>query len=396
MSLSVRESGIHTVSLPTIDPPVNTLWHGRHVAIAADSFLGDLGNFFSNVAQAIGTFFAHRVADLAMFGTAFGYMATTATTPADINRYIQELAVFANAVNRYVVNYRYANAGANDLPNEDTNLRNAFAAMSPDTRGLLYQVDARMVNRMIYSQMSQKNEYLEEIMRECNAAISLQHNLAFINDLFRCCSGDGSTSSASSPASAPSTTATSTGSATQPVTIAPPGPVSFPIVPEHVHGVIVNIPGTVAYEEHRIPPFVQQKADEIERLRDNFDQLPPASRPVVPDIFNDAFSGQDFMLIPIFDASHPDLQNALRAACMPGATAADAAVAPLNNRDLRHIYEAEGLIRAYLGPYGHGGAARCPACRHPDPRQVDRDHLRIDTELQDEILLFLRNAVGGP
>ena len=40
MSLSVRESGIHTVSLPTIDPPVNTLWHGRHVAIAADTFYG--------------------------------------------------------------------------------------------------------------------------------------------------------------------------------------------------------------------------------------------------------------------------------------------------------------------------------------------------------------------
>lgn len=404
MSLRVHESG-HNVSLPSMNPTLNTLWDGRHVIIATNSFLGNFADFFHNLVTSIGTFFVHRHADFHMFWNSFGSMCTTSTAQADIDRRVQQLGTFAGAVSRYVYNYEVANAGVGGLPGQDDTLTNAFQALSQDTKDLFYYVNGRNIGRLIFLPTRQKNEIEYEIIRECNAAIFFQQNLTFINKIFHWCAGSSNSSPAvTATATGTTTTATQTGTGTQPIPIPPPGPVSFPIVPQRVNGVIVNIPGTVPYVRGNIPALVQQKADEIDRLRQQFDAL-PQPRPAVPDVFKDGISYQDFMLIPVFDASHPEVQRGMIAACRPGATAADADIAPLNNRNNRHIYDAESLEQAYQaqGPYGGRLPARCPACRHPEPPdqpgifqprvEVDRANLRIDTELQDQILVFLRNTL---
>jgi hypothetical protein len=114
--------------------------------------------------------------------------------------------------------------------------------------------------------------------------------------------------------------------------------------------------------------------------------------PSVPAIYNDIITTEEFMLIPVFDASHPSVQVALRAANSPGATT-DARNA-LENRVHRHILDKdsmEGVIRA--NPH----TAVCPTCRHHVRGMIRRENLRIDTALQDQMLQFLRNAVpaGG-
>ena len=95
---------------------------------------------------------------------------------------------------------------------------------------------------------------------------------------------------------------------------------------------------------------------------------------------------REIMTIPVFDASHPAVQNALRAANAAGGTSS-----ALNNRDLRHAMEKDSL-EAHMRS---GGTARCPTCRHPERGSgIRRENLRIDTALQDEILQFLRTALG--
>jgi hypothetical protein len=146
-------------------------------------------------------------------------------------------------------------------------------------------------------------------------------------------------------------------------------------------GGFIEVPGTVRYVQNVIPADVQAKANEINRLKAIFDALRPT--PAVPLIYNDPIS-MEILAIPVFDASHPGVQNALRSG----------ESTRINNRDLRHILDKdslEGQIRT-LFP-----TPRCHICRHPnDYLGIRREHLRIDTALQDEILQFLRTATRTP
>lgn len=148
-------------------------------------------------------------------------------------------------------------------------------------------------------------------------------------------------------------------------------------------GGFIEAPGTVRYVQNAIPADVQTKANEINRLKPIFEALRPT--PAVPLIYNDPI-GMEILAIPVFDASHPAVQNALR----------NGESTRINNRDLRHILEKDSL-EAHIAA-GHSWApAKCHICRHPDHGGIRRENLRIDTALQDEILQFLRTAIlaGG-
>jgi hypothetical protein len=147
-----------------------------------------------------------------------------------------------------------------------------------------------------------------------------------------------------------------------------------------------EIPGTVLYVQNAIPFDIQQKANEINRLKAQFATL--ATPPAVPAVYNDIITFDDFMSVPVFDVSHPAVQNAIRDAATGGATTA------LNNRTLRHLFDKDAL-EAHIATGRSWAPAKCPACRHPADGGIRREHLRIDTALQDEILGFLRTAVGA-
>ena len=146
----------------------------------------------------------------------------------------------------------------------------------------------------------------------------------------------------------------------------------------------VNIAGTVAYDVRgSIPEEVRLKAIEIEGLIDRFEGL-GRNKPAVPDIYMCNITKEPFMKIPLFDASHPNVNN-------PN----------VNNRNLRHAYEKDALERYIRSHTNHEGTpgeywdVKCPVCRHPEHGGIRRQYVRIDTELQDQILQFLRNAVRG-
>lgn len=135
----------------------------------------------------------------------------------------------------------------------------------------------------------------------------------------------------------------------------------------------LDVPGTIPYVQGRIPSDVQSKASEIKRLEKEFDKL--AVQPAIPEHFVCGIMQVGFMSIPVFDASHKPLQEAIKG------TNEEAKM----NRSIRHTADQEsmeGNIRA--NPH----SAVCHVCRHG----IKRENLRIDIALQDEILAFLRNA----
>jgi hypothetical protein len=142
-----------------------------------------------------------------------------------------------------------------------------------------------------------------------------------------------------------------------------------------------DIPGAVAYVRDRIPDEIQQKADEIAQLRRRFEAM--EDPPDVPNEYEDPIM-REIMTIPVFPASHPQMRNglnALRAALRAGG--AEATEALNANRALRHTMEKDSLEQIMRA------SPLCPACRH----QINRNSLRIDTQLQDEILEYLRRTV---
>lgn len=136
-----------------------------------------------------------------------------------------------------------------------------------------------------------------------------------------------------------------------------------------------TLPGTVPYRAASIPPEILAKQTEITNLRTRFDALP--NPPLVPVAFACPVS-LEIMTLPVFAISHPLIQQALSA---PAGADRDQRIA---NRDLRHVLDVESMD-ALLGP----SASRrppCPSCRHP----MASNDVVIDTELQDQILAFLR------
>ncbi len=140
------------------------------------------------------------------------------------------------------------------------------------------------------------------------------------------------------------------------------------------------IPGTFKYEGHNIPAEVQEKADEINRLKAQFALL--THPPRIPDLYKDPVM-LECMSFPVFDSSHPAVQNALN----------NGTSTTLNDRNLRHLMDKQSMESLFSGP--GWVAPRCPNCRHPEVGRINRDDLFIDTGMQDEILQFLRNAVAG-
>ncbi len=140
----------------------------------------------------------------------------------------------------------------------------------------------------------------------------------------------------------------------------------------------VNVPGTVAYVQNRVPADVQTKANEINRLKPLFEAMRPT--PDVPLAYNDPINFE-MMSIPVFDASHPAIQTALETGVS------------VDNRDIRHLLDKDTMEAHIAAHPSSWSPAKCAICRHPEHGGIRRENLRIDTALQDQILAFLRNAV---
>ena len=380
------------------------------------------------ISKSISNFFTHRNADFRMLLRAFASMGN-GTTPDQIEWRVR-------VINRFRI---IVENPANDQHNLQR-IHRKFLRLDPSVRNLFYYLDSEYTQRLSYTDdMSEIREIKEEIIRECDQAISYQRTLTSVNNFYAMFSNITDELSVTVVEEIPTTSmglipttdqvdllsrvnrwinpnrrdrplrATSTydgvpwgyplrqegyesararwdrqegrfdrnpisvGRRDYSMTLSRPG------LSEAVN---LNIPGTVPFDQAHIPRDVVAKAAEIDRLKIQFDNL-GAGAPVWPQAYNCPI-GLDIMTIPVFDASHPSVQNALRASLTPGGTST-----ALNNRATRHHLEFDAMTDQI-----NSGRHRCSICNHQPLRQAPL-YLRIDTALQDEILQFLRASVGS-
>lgn len=140
--------------------------------------------------------------------------------------------------------------------------------------------------------------------------------------------------------------------------------------------IILEIPGTEKYLANRIPNNITQKEKEIERLKDLFYEM-DTNKPI-PNNFECSIM-QEIMALPLFDASHPEVQKQRL------------------NRDVRHLMDKSNFeklsknnIDINEGRVFNRIPLNCPTCHHPKEKNINNNHLLIDTQLQDLILEFLQ------
>ena len=101
----------------------------------------------------------------------------------------------------------------------------------------------------------------------------------------------------------------------------------------------------------------------------------------VPDLYNDYMG--EIMSIPVFDTTHPDIQDQF-------STTAGATSIASDDRLKRHAMDWQSFETQFQREMARFGVVRCAICRHP----MERENMLIDTDLQGEILNFLRDKVG--
>ncbi len=373
---------------------------GRPVSVRALAGDGeDCLNCIKAIPKAIVNFFAHRYADFRMFIRAFVSMGG-GTTNVDIDHRIQLISQLRDQILISGNNRRNLQA-----------VHDRFTRLDATVQNLFFYVDPNYTRRFAYSQGRETPEIRYEIIRECDQAVSYQRTLRAVNTFYSIFTGNffgpfGDTED-EIPMSRPGApTSVGGGWTTQPGTT--------------LGGVDLNIPGTVQYIQqdppaqfrqrvfnptatqaqnrldqltvhltNQLPAAVRAKANQINALKVQFDNL--ANPPNIPGHFECSIT-REIMTVPVFDASHPAVQNALRAANAPGGTSI-----ALNNRDLRHAIDFVSMEEHLIARNLAGDRRVCAVCRHPQERtrNIERQNLRIDTDLQDQILAFLTNAING-
>ena len=336
-----------------------------------------IGSCWINASSRIGSFLVHRYADTRMFIRAFSSMFGS-TTSNDIDTRVGEIYRFRTMIQECVANSQTAST--------------RFDRLQPQTQALFFYTTASYIARFQNETDPRTETIRQEILRECDLAISLQRTLTSVNTCFRSCFTRSAPAATTVHPVAPSYTIWETfarmfggpGLRT-------PGPMPGPMmVPgaSTVPVVNLNIPDTVPYVRGNIPADIQTKADEIARLRDRVTGT-------VPLEYEDYSS--EVMCIPVFDASQPLVQSGLPALRTAIDSASGVTAALSTHRNSRHPLDKD-VMEAHIAvgspPMWEGmppGPAVCSICRHP----VKRTALMIDTGLQDEILRYLRGATSS-
>ena len=146
--------------------------------------------------------------------------------------------------------------------------------------------------------------------------------------------------------------------------------------PQKPKKIKLEIPGTVKYVKGTIPETVKEKAKEIEELTELFYGMDSDIK--IPTEFECSVM-QEIMALPVFDASHPEVQK------------------DPSNRNARHSMESRSFEKLFQENQDQNRSRsynflllNCPVCRHPERGDINRENLLIDTQLQDEILKFLK------
>jgi hypothetical protein len=385
------------------------------------------------IPQQIKLFFSHRYADFRLFFRAFASMARGIDL-AMINRRIEQLRNFLALLSnpqcsREQVVQRFA-----DLT---------------DVHSLFFYVDQNYVQRLATSQDEAAEAIRQEMIRECQRAISYQLALITVCSLYFRLVGK------TTPVGAQAYTPDSATIQNSPArTISDPRwdwfdqlvagqPINFdngtvaglsmrmsvqhtPTMRQNhvVQGIRLDIPETVQCSIPLLPPSINNYYWQEYRRRHS-DSTIYSPNPALPSIFkfakcklpllvlqnareiaslkanyvaDDRFPIHHFidpiygeiMEIPVIDASHPQIQNSL-------SNTNDQSL----NRSARHPMDLESILEMRLIRATQRLAVKrrfpvCPECRHPqnEGRPINPRHLLVDYALQIEILDFLRAREG--
>lgn len=318
-----------------------------------------------SIPKTISSFFRHRYADMQLFFRAFRPLVYgTLTSSHETRRRIDE-------VNQLITDLFLAN-----FENSENN-RSAVAArfqqLTPAVRDLFFYVDQNYIDEFVRNP-SRTEEMAREMAREAERVITFQRQTASVTAFYRMFIGMREEPAATTDPIDVVTTH-DRGHRQYPDRRVPRDDDAVtPTVNTNttIDGISLAIPGTIAYVQNAIPDDVQNKANEIARLKARF-------AGGIPDAYKDPVA-LDFIEVPVFDASHPRVQLSLR-------------VDTLDSRASRHVIDKDSL-EGHIQTGTTWSPAKCILCRHPEDGGIRREYLRIDTALQDEILNFLRARVG--
>ena len=270
--------------------------------------------------------------DYQLFKRAFFSMGYAAT-PADIQKNIAELTSFRNSLqnSQPIMDYE---------AHIETLLDSIFSSREIFGNGLT-------------------ERFRKELIRECNVAIFFQRTLSVVNTFYKKFNINGKWVNqflGDTPSPFPTGTIRYNNNA----------------LPA----------GTVKYVLNSIPPLIFAKAQEIATLRDRFDDLVAAVKASggkleCPPEYIDY--NEIIMKIPVFSAMHPRARES-------SMSVTEAASIESSKRGWRHAIDSqtfEGQFRAALH--------NCSYCNRPI---MNRDNMLIDTDLQDQILAYLRKELG--
>lgn len=337
-------------------------------------FIEDIGSALETVDQAIRTFFFDRYVDCHLFQRAISSMGNGATS-ADIQRSIEVLTQLRTQLQ----DTGYVQA---ILSFDTLDLRAEALILKP--ADFNFDLERYIYNDPINQTLRQ------ELIRECDRAIFFQRTLSVVNIFYNTF---GLNTHSSSPATTVDTSAD--------------GPVIFwinqSIIPRAYWLDLLfkkdgptAYEGTVKYNSFRIPRIIIEKGREIKTLINQFEQLQELVDNLgsegaeesedkffdVPELYKDYMN--EIMLIPVFDASHPDIQDQL-------ATPAGAIAIASDARLKRHAMDYRNFEHQFRSESWSLDDVRCAICRHA----IKRENMLIDTVLQDDILNFLKGKLGS-
>lgn len=359
-----------------------------------------VGNICNKAVSEIGVFFTHLCIDVKMLWQAVACLAR-GVTQEEVDLRQQRLSQFLSLIQQTDPNGIIP-------PAQQGQIRRVFDRLPEDVHFLLH-IDRDYIQRFLAaSNVEEMAQMREEIIRQSELALSYHERLGILNAMiYRLRNPSEHESVAETSVTNPTPMPRwdwrdlmrrlmgRRGETSPDDEVAQARSVLSSITaPDDAPVINLNILGTAPYHVP-LSPQVLTNQQEIIRLKTLYDDMIDAGETISASRAVGAecqcLIMREFMEIPIFDASHPQVQTDISRTDL----------SPIDRFTHRHHVDKSSYEHMVGANRTAGNPNRCPQCRHPDGapgragnRNIIHDHLRIDVELQRHIIAELKKAVG--